>query len=798
MVSTAVTIPSRTSAPGGSPSAARPAQLLGPGQDILATTRRLFLLLALASGFVVLPQAFLAGSALISSLAVAASVAMALSLVHTYRTTRQGWFEDAVEVVALTVFAACATQPAAAFGLVFARLWFRSLYGSRRSAILRPVLYIASLALAIQLARLGPEHARSSAMIVLLWSFPIILLTGMIGRWLAATVHTSAQKARLDDLHLALGADMLLLSGIEEIRDVAWRAHEAICTALPGVRLVMIAERDDSLEGIGSVGPFLDPPGRVPMPSGGLTADGVQLVPPHDHSVAVLDAAAGAACAWTWIGIPDLRSRGFRAWFAMGAPGAVPAVALAALSTQMSYTSLALGNRKLHDELSALARKDHLTSLRNRSSFLTDLSASLGADVDGPTSVLFIDLDDFKRVNDHFGHRAGDAVLREVARRLRSAAGPSTVCARIGGDEFAVLLPRTEPAAAVATAHRIAQAFGGATHPDGSPMHVSACIGVATSDGDADAEELVHRADLAMYVAKSAGRGQISSYDSALPRRNAGQAAFEWRLGGAARAGELVVHYQPVLSLPDRRCTAVEALVRWQHPDRGLLPPDLFIHAAERTGAIRSIGAAVLRQAVQDTARWHQEFPEQPLAVHVNVSALQLEDDDLLTQVSEVLEEFSLDPEALVIEVTESLAISSPDAARRLHALADRGVVLAIDDFGTGYSALQTLRTLPIQIVKIDRSFVAGSSHNPEDRAVTEAIVQMARRLGLRTVAEGVEELEQQAFLESIGATGAQGYLYRKPGTADELSAWFAAHLAARGQVPHQAAVLTDAVRIAR
>jgi predicted signal transduction protein with EAL and GGDEF domain len=360
------------------------------------------------------------------------------------------------------------------------------------------------------------------------------------------------------------------------------------------------------------------------------------------------------------------------------------------------------------------------------------------------------------------------------------------VCARIGGDEFGVLLRGADAADAASTARRIARALGATTHADGSPAHIGACIGIATADGSGDAAELVHRADIAMFASKSTGKGRISSYDPSLPRRDLQQAAFERELAGAAENGQLVVHYQPVVSYPGPRCTAVEALVRWQHPERGLLYPDLFIHTAERTGAIRSIGSAVLRESLRDVARWRRDFPEQVIVVHVNVSALQLEDDDLLDQVRDQLEEFSLGPEALVLEVTESLAISSPDAVRRLHALAEHGVVLAIDDFGTGYSALQTLRTLPIRIVKIDRSFVAGSSHNPEDRAVAEAIVHMADQLGLSTIAEGVEEPDHQAFVESIGATGAQGYLYRRPGTAEDFTAWFADHLLAQRAVPHQ------------
>lgn len=750
---------------------------LGERDDTLEATRSLFLVLALASGAMVLPQAFLAKSAIVSTLAVASTLVLTLGLVQTYRARYQGWTEEIVEVVALAVFAACATQPAAVLGVLFARIWFRSLYGSRWASVIRPFAYIGALSAAMLLAQFGPEVATTTTRTAIAWSFPIILVTAAIGRQLAMNVHAGAHNARLDAIHVQLGEDVLGLTDSESIREAAWRANEGICVVIPEARLVLLHEQDDALAVEHSFGTFTMQPTSVPLPDFEFTGEVTRPDAPGDPAIACLDTAVGRPCSWAWISIPDVGHRGRREWFAVGAPGAVPERALSALATQMTHVSLALGFTQLHHQLSAQATQDPLTNLRNRASFLELLTTSLGPDASGPTSVLFVDLDDFKEVNDLFGHQTGDRLLSEVARCLREASGESAECARIGGDEFGVLLPDAGADEASTTAHRIAQRLGDATHPNGGPLHIGACIGVATSEGGVDAEDLVHRADVAMYAAKSAGKGRIATFDLSLPRRDVDQAVFERLLSSAARAGEMVVHYQPVIDLPEGRCTGIEALVRWQHPERGLIGPTDFISTAERTGAIRSIGAAVLRQAAWDTARWRREFPESPLDVHVNISALQLEDDDLLTLVNEVLEDTGLEPESLVLEVTESLALSSRDAVRRLNTLADHGITLAIDDFGTGYSALQTLRSLPIRIVKIDRSFVAGSSHNAEDRAVTEAIVQMAGQLGMRTVAEGVEELRQEAFLTSIGATGAQGYLYRSPGTATEFAEWFTRHL---------------------
>ncbi|MHB1490582.1 MAG: EAL domain-containing protein, partial [Cellulomonas sp.] len=254
--------------------------------------------------------------------------------------------------------------------------------------------------------------------------------------------------------------------------------------------------------------------------------------------------------------------------------------------------------------------------------------------------------------------------------------------------------------------------------------------------------------------------------------------AFEHDLAAAAANGQLVVHYQPVVTLDDGRCAAVEALVRWQHPEQGLLLPDEFIAVAERTGAIGSIGAVVLRQAVGDAARWRDSFSGVALSVHVNVSALQLDDDAFTVAVADCLRDFAWPANRLVLEFTETIVISSPAAIDRLRALSASGIQIAIDDFGTGYASLTTLRSLPVQIVKIDKSFIAGSTTNIEDRAVTEGIATMVTRMGLRAIAEGVERPEQRDLLMSIGVREAQGFLYLSPQPAADLANWLVEHLA--------------------
>lgn len=739
--------------------------------DALTAARGLWFGLAMASGVIGLVQALVGATPASAALVVVANLALAARLLHTLRSRRQGPLTELVTLAALGLFAYAADPPAAVAPAAIALAWFQALYGSRRASVVRPVTTVAVLAAALALPSAGPGLGTGPAA-PLAWTLPLVLLTAFVGRLFSEGAREGALNAQLGAIQVRLATRILGEPDYDELVRAGLDAHGALCTVFPGLRLLLLEERELELDVRHAAGTFADVPGSVPRPPSGPEPGPMRADPATEPAAAALDAASGAPCAWHWFEAPEQREDGPHSWLVLGAPGAIPERAVTGLAFQLDQMSQALRYQVIHEQLAVQAHRDQLTGLHNRASFLAELTASL---VPGEAlSVLFVDLDGFKEINDLFGHRAGDRLLADVARRLCEASGPEAVCARIGGDEFGVVLRGADAAAAAATAHRIAHGLSTATHPDGSPAHIGACIGIATADGAADAGELVHRADIAMYAAKSTGGGRISAYDPSLPQRDLQQAAFERALAAAAENGELVVHYQPVVSYPGTRCTAVEALVRWQHPERGLIFPDSFIHTAERTGAIRSIGSAVLRQSLLDVAHWRRELPGQPLAVHVNVSALQLEDDDLLDQVRHELTELSLEPEALVLEVTESLAISSPDAVRRLHALADLGVVLAIDDFGTGYSALQTLRTLPIRIVKIDRSFVAGSSHNPEDRAVVESIVHMADLLGLTTVAEGVEEPEQQAFVESIGATGGQGYLYRRPGSAEELTAWFA------------------------
>jgi len=762
-----------------------------PG-EIQEATRWLFLVLALVS----IPLglfAELAGANGARLLVVlASSVVLGLSWGVGYLRRSAPLVADVADALALAAFAMASPQPSVVFTIVFAALWFRSLYGSGGRAVLRCALYAGAL---IAVPTVWPHvlgHTGGIELVPLVGVFPTMILVVIVVRHLAGILHARARTAQIDAVHVSVGYQLLGVTDAVEIRQIAWAAIAQICAAMPGLRVLKVITDGAALRVDGATGGFAGVPATLPAAVLSVLGSDVGTGRQTVHSRAELDAAAGTPCAWVCVPLPEAPDQPGRAWLLLGSPQSVPTEAVVSIGALANQVTLALRNSAVHQELTVQATLDGLTGLANRASFNAALSGALG---DGPTqnttSVLFVDLDDFKDVNDVFGHGAGDQLLREVAARLRRATRPGDLCGRIGGDEFAVLLRDTGGAAAAEVAQRIVQAVAAPAHLGAGVVHIGASVGVATATSVTDLEQLIHHADVAMYAAKAQGKARIQVFEPGLLGGGSSEVSFERELAAATQNDELVVHYQPILSLPDGRCTAVEALVRWQHPERGLLYPDTFIKVAERIGAIGDIGAHVLRRACADVATWRDAYPSSPLAIHVNVSALQLDDEGFTDSVTQCLSDFALPPGQLVLEFTETVAISSLAAIDRLNALAAHGVTIAIDDFGTGYSALTTLRSLPGQIVKIDKSFIAGSTVNPEDRAVTEAIVKMATQMGMRTIAEGVERLDQQRFLEAIGADAVQGYLYLRPTTAEKFGAWLGAHLAGLSPaVPTSAVVI--------
>ena len=424
--------------------------------------------------------------------------------------------------------------------------------------------------------------------------------------------------------------------------------------------------------------------------------------------------------------------------------------------------------RALEEQLRHQAFHDPLTGLANRTLFGQRLDAELDAasGSDKDVALLFLDLDDFKTINDSLGHEAGDELLRIVARRITTVLRAEDLASRQGGDEFAVLLSDVDDErAAVAVAERLAAALTPELELSGRALSISASIGLVMAEPGARAEELLRNADIAMYSAKTNAKGGIRVFEAELHRLAVDRLELGSELVHAIGDGQLVLDYQPIVELASERITGVEALVRWRHPTRGLLGPGQFIPLAEETGAIVGLGAWVLRQACTEVQRLRTTQPGcEQLELSVNVSIKQLRAGDFPGLVAEVLESTGLPAHALVIELTESLLIEEPaETIGELERIKALGVRLAVDDSGTGHSVLSYLQELPIDIVKIDKSFVDTVHTSPEQAKLVAGIVQLSESLRMEVIAEGIEEAAQADRLRSMRSRLGQGYLYSRP-----------------------------------
>jgi diguanylate cyclase (GGDEF)-like protein/PAS domain S-box-containing protein len=425
--------------------------------------------------------------------------------------------------------------------------------------------------------------------------------------------------------------------------------------------------------------------------------------------------------------------------------------------------------KKLEQELRHQAFHDSLTDLANRALFENRLAHALEGlrRREGGLAVVFIDLDDFKTVNDSLGHTAGDELLRAVGERLRYNLRGADTAARLGGDEFGVLLDGATTAdAATEASSRLIAALEPPFTIDGRHLNISASLGIAlATSGRETMQELMRNADLAMYEAKRRGGAQARVFEKAMHEIVLGRLELGAELQRAVDEEQFELHFQPVVRLDTAAVIGAEALVRWRHPDRGLLGPDQFLPLAEQTGLIVPIGRWVMAEACRTLAAWQEASPRrQPLTLSVNVSMRQLHDAQVVEDVRGALGDAAIPPEQLVLEITESFLADETEAAlvwmQRLRAL---GVRLAVDDFGTGYSALSYLQRFPIDMLKIDRSFVEHARPTSPSLNLVRSIVQLGRSLHLDLVAEGIEEAEQAEALLAMGVTSGQGYYYARP-----------------------------------
>ena len=432
--------------------------------------------------------------------------------------------------------------------------------------------------------------------------------------------------------------------------------------------------------------------------------------------------------------------------------------------TERAAMEARLRHQALHDPLTDLPNR---TLFAQRLEWALDRARGRGE----PGALLFLDLDGFKDVNDSSGHEAGDGLLVEAAGRLTQLLTPGASVARFGGDEFAVLLESpSDEAAATGAAERIIGALSEPFLVAGREVSVSASIGiVALSASSGGPEELLRNADVAMYRAKKEGKGRYALFEEEMRVRILDRLRLADELGRAIRREEFALRYQPKVSLPTGEIVGFEALVRWRHPERGLLPPSAFVPLTEETGLIVPIGLWVLGEACRWAREWRELRPGgPPLVMCVNLSARQLRDPGLVPDVARVLEETGLDPAALGLEVTESVLVGETGAAVGvLDGLKGLGLNLIVDDFGTGYSSLSYLKRLPVDFLKIDRSFVAGIGKDAKDEAIVSSVVGLASNLGMAAIAEGVETAGQAARLHELGCGLAQGFYFSGPLPAD-------------------------------
>ncbi len=440
--------------------------------------------------------------------------------------------------------------------------------------------------------------------------------------------------------------------------------------------------------------------------------------------------------------------------------------------------------RALEAQLTWQAFHDPLTNLANRSLFRerVDRALSQRSAPPGSVAVLFLDLDNFKTINDSMGHAAGDQLLFEVGRRLLNATRGCDTVARLGGDEFAILIDNVRVAGdCVRVAERILLSMQTPVELDGAEVTVSTSIGIVRDAGDETADDILRNADVAMYNAKQRGKGRHSLFEPGMHDKAVERLRLQTDLRSAIDADELTLVFQPIVTIEDGKPVGFEALARWMHQEFGPVAPSTFIPLAEETGMIVTLGSRILRQACHQATQWNAMVGlRSPIGISVNLSGRQLEEIAVVDHVREALEESGLDPARLTLEITESALVHNSETMReRLYQLKELGVSLAIDDFGTGYSSLSYIQQFPVDVLKIDRSFVEGLGRTSgTDAALARTIIALGASLQLRTVAEGIEVEAQRAILRELGCELGQGYLYAKPMVAADVMHWLAETLA--------------------
>jgi diguanylate cyclase (GGDEF)-like protein/PAS domain S-box-containing protein len=452
--------------------------------------------------------------------------------------------------------------------------------------------------------------------------------------------------------------------------------------------------------------------------------------------------------------------------------------------------------KKIEDRLRNLTHYDTLTGLPNRELFNKRLNEAINRTRQNNTglALLFVDLDRFKTVNDSLGHNAGDELLRQVAARIKQSVRESDVTARLGSDEFTVILENiTEPQKAQIVAQKIIHALNKPINLKRHQVFISPSIGIAFYPSDAtEMEELVKNADRAMYTAKCEGRNNFKFYSPGMNAAALERLTLETQLRLALEKNQFVLSYQPQINLQTGSVIGVEALIRWNHPEFGLVPPDQFIPLLEETNLILPVGEWVLRAGCRQLGEWHK-LGLYPLRLAVNISVRQYRLDHLVPLLDAIIAETQVDPSCLELEITESIMIENLDATLQIfEAFRNRGIRISIDDFGTGYSSLSYLQRLPIDALKIDRSFIQNIHTSASDRTITKAIISMAHSLGIKVIAEGIENARHLHFLREQRCEEGQGYFIQRAMPAHELTDWLLSRAPCRQSIHDTETVTTE------
>jgi diguanylate cyclase (GGDEF)-like protein/PAS domain S-box-containing protein len=637
-----------------------------------------------------------------------------------------------------------------------------------------PLFYAAAYAIVLLYACIG-YRARVVA------GYGVLSVLGFAGLIFRVGAHQRG-------IAVALAGTLLVLSGLSVALTVGREARDAERRRGDKRALALVSHASDGVV-------VVDAAGRIHYQSPSMTRifgyvpdellglDALALVHPDDAVLARAWFAQVSRSALGTVARLDMRLR--------GADGAWRHVELAG-ENQLHDPDLhglvlsahdVTARKALEEQLSHQTFHDPLTGLANRALFRNrvDHAIARGQRTGSSIALFLVDLDNFKLINDGLGHSIGDRLLAGVAERLRDELRPSDTIARLGGDEFAVLVEDdVSELSAAAVAERLVAAIRPPVDIDRQEVSVFASVGVSIlkvqgpdRSTDSDADGLLRDADLAMYAAKAAGGNQHAIFDPSMHADLLTEARQRSELERALAEGQFVVHYQPIVELSSTRLVGVEALVRWNHPERGMVGPGAFIPLAEATGLIVPLGRWVLRQSCLQLARWRAEFPQATnVYMSVNLSARQFQAPGLIGDVAAAIAEAGVPAGNVTLELTETLLMRDTEATvDALAALKALGVKLAVDDFGTGYSALSYLRRFPVDILKIDKSFVDGVATNHEDAALAQTIVQLGRTLNLQTLAEGIESADQSSQLEALGCTYGQGYLFARPTAPEEVEA---------------------------